>query len=737
MKCRQLLCLLFISLISLLSAVNGFCQNAAAVSNEERYNSYLKFPLLVKGSYIYPRWLADGNRFWYAGGTADSTIIYLIDPKRNTRTELFDLERLKRSLEPSLGKDPLNKGVPFREFSFVGKGDSIRFVKEGRAFLLSLADYALVPLTAAEAPGTAGSGSWSPDKQNFVFAGDKNVWLGNAAGSQTTKISADGSNDIEWTIPDACWSPDSKKLLLKRSDGRKAQHIPVINYTKAEEGTEWSVYPKTGGRLVIPELYVLDIATNKKVTIDLGIDSQQYVFPVGWRPDGSELLFMRLNRTGKKLELLAADPHTGRSRVLITEERDTFVAGLDFIINKGARQCTLLKQSSRLIWMSERDGYKHLYLYDMNGRLIRRLTSGNFPVVQVLYADEKNGWLYFSANAETDLYATNLYRMDMEGRRFSKLTEGAGPHYIQFAPSGNYFLDTWSTPSLPSTTELRSADGRMLQVVTKADTSLLHKIGFRPPEPFVVKAADGKTDLYGILYKPCDFDSSKKYPVVDFIYGGPFMTIVQHGFLPNNGSSLRAHALAQMGYITFELDARGTTDRSKAFQDAVYGNIGRYEIPDHVTALQQLAAKNAYMDMSRVGIFGHSWGGYFALRGMLTAPDVFHAGIASAPGELTEGAEINEPYMGLLHQNSAGYNYGNNARLADQLKGRLLLVHGTADVSAPFSTTVRMIEALVNAGKPYELLLFPQQTHNYEGAAELYWNRILVDFFEKNLKKKN
>ncbi|WP_449401640.1 alpha/beta hydrolase family protein [Chryseobacterium wanjuense] len=238
-----------------------------------------------------------------------------------------------------------------------------------------------------------------------------------------------------------------------------------------------------------------------------------------------------------------------------------------------------------------------------------------------------------------------------------------------------------------------------------------------------------------MLYKPYHFNPDKKYPVIDCIYGGAFTTIVPRGFIPTTSLSMRAQALAQLGYITFLVDGRGTTERSKAFQDVVYGNIGKYEIPDHTAVLQQLAEKHSYMDLKRVGIYGHSWGGYFALRALLTFPDVYHVGIASAPGDVTEGAEVNEPYMGLLKDNKKGYEFSTNTNFANNLKGKLLFIHGTSDINAPFSVTVRMIDALIKANKPYDLLLMPQRDHFLED--EKYVSDAVKNYFEKNLKLKN
>lgn len=657
-------------------------QSADTITQDDRYEAYLRVHTLVSGTYIRPHWLADGDRFWFATGTPDSTVIYEVDAKRNTKKELSDKARLNAMQEKA--EDPLSLS--------------------------------------------------SPDKQQSVFVQDNNLWLRNTAARAPKQLTDNGIADNAWSIADAAWSPDGAQLLVRQSDDRNVYHLPVINYSKPLEDVEWNVYARTGDSLEIPHLYVIDTRSGKQVKIAMGGSPQQYVYPLGWTPDGTAVIFMRMNRQGNDLTLLTADPYTGASSVILMEQQKTFVGGLDFIIDKWRRQFTLLKDGKRFIWMSERSGWRHLYLYDMRGKLIRQLTDGTFPVIQVVKVDEKNGWIYFTANAETNLYYTNLYRINLEGKNMQRLTSASGAHYIQFSPGGNYFLDTHSTTSEPPVVELRRANGQLLQVVRTADTSRLRRIGWNPPESFVVKAADGKTDLYGMLYKPYNFDPNKKYPVINVIYAGPFMTIVPNGFMPNSSLSIQAQALAQAGYITFLVDGRGTTERSKAFQDVVFNNIGRNEIPDQVAALRQLAEKRPYMDLTRVGVYGHSWGGYFTERAMLTAPDVYRVGVASSAGEVNEGAEIHEPYIGLPQNNKAVYDYAANNKLVANLKGKLLLIHGTSDVNAPFSATVRMIAALIKAGKPYDLLLLPLQTHFFEGTSEKYANEAIRRYFDKNLK---
>jgi len=238
-----------------------------------------------------------------------------------------------------------------------------------------------------------------------------------------------------------------------------------------------------------------------------------------------------------------------------------------------------------------------------------------------------------------------------------------------------------------------------------------------------------------VLYKPADFDPGRRYPVIDFIYAGPFTTIVPNTYAPSSSMSVRAQAMAQLGFITFIVDCRGTTQRGKAFQDASFGRIGQIEIPDHVVTLRQLAENRPYMNLDRVGIFGASWGGYFALRAMLTAPDVFHVGIAGAPGDLTEAQPINEPYMGLPQDNPEGYAAGSNPALARNLRGKLLIFHGTADRNAPFSTTMRMSEAPIRAGKLHDLAVLPQGDHYLRDHNGPYVAKLIISYFDEHLKR--
>jgi dipeptidyl aminopeptidase/acylaminoacyl peptidase len=397
-----------------------------------------------------------------------------------------------------------------------------------------------------------------------------------------------------------------------------------------------------------------------------------------------------------------------------------------------------LEGGKRFLWLSERDGWNQLYLYGLDGQLIRRLTDGRFAVGEVKAVDERRGWIYFTAQVDAERpYDQHLCRVSLQGKAFSRLTEADGDHILQISPSKEFFLDINGSLSRPPATELRRADGRLLQVVARANIDLLKdKLQWSPAEAFRVKAADGLTDLCGVLFKPYNFDPAKKYPVIDYIYNGPHSRDV-----PGNMYACLTDpepAIAHLGCILIIVDGRGTTGRGKEFQDANYGRLGQDEIRDHVAVLKQLASERSYLDLARVGLHGISWGGYLTLRAMLLAPNVYKVGVATSPVvDLVDAMSYTEHYMGLPQNNIKGYEEASCLTLAKNLEGRLMLVHGTKDLNAPFSETIKMIEALMRANKPVDVLILPEQPHVPEGDGYKYWVRARHRYFQEHLLGSN
>lgn len=742
------------SLLATAPTVNA--QEAKRAERERTYQRYLEFASLVKGGTVQANWMADGHSFWYAEGAPDQTVIYKVDPKTNTKSPLFDAPRLRAALRPVLGHEPAYQGLPFERMTFVDGEKAVKFTIGQREFILQLDSYAITTapaLSEAEkyrmAPQVVRRGllegvpdvmeMLSPDRSWFATIKDYNLWARSTNDGRSEPVTTDGIKDYGWELEGARWSPDSFKLAIKKVDSRNTLSLPVVHWLRPTEEVEWFRYSKAGGPIPQEELFVVDLLSKRQVKVDTGAEPDHLILLADWRSDSSELYFVRFNREYRKAELTAANPTNGASRVILTETQKPFLQ---------ISGPTLLADGERFIWPSERDGWNHLYLYDLNGNLIRQLTQGAFPVIQVAAVDEKRGWVYFTANSDRERpYDTHLHRVNLEGREFTRLTEAKGEHSltdsfaapdspvgIQFSPSKEFFLDTHSSTDRPPTVELRSADGKLLQVLSQANVDALKELKWSPPEEFSVKAADQKTDLYGVLYKPFDFDPGKKYPVIENIYNGPQITTVPRIFTERRG--IWAQALAQLGFIVFIVDGRGTPERGKEFQDVVYRNFGRNEIPDHVATLKQLAARRPCLDTSRVGIFGGSWGGYMTIRALLLAPDVYQVGVSSYPvvdlyDHLHSAIEY---YMGLPQNNREGYEYGSSLRLAGNLKGKLLLIHGTSDVNATFSSTMKMVEALVRAGKPYDLIILPDQTHAISGVSRTYWMEAIRRYFEEHLR---
>ena len=710
-------------------------------AREQRYQALVGRGVasLIKGGAVSPHWLADGNAFWYTESAGDSIAAWRVDPVTNTRTALFDTGRLRQAVAALLGRDVSGRGVPGSNVSFREADHTVRLQVDGEDIVVDLATYQArrgPTLTRLERDRTTPrvvrtgfpqtvpdvSEVPSPDGRWFLGERDSNLWLRATADGREQALTTDGTVDQTWYVhPNPAlatfgsgsgnWSPDGSRVVVIRTDSRGVRSVPLVHWLKPVEEVEFRLNTKAGGPLAQSELWVVDIRSGQRVKLETGAERDTYLNLLGWTPDGSEVLFIRVNRTIQRLDFVAADPATGQSRVLLHETQRTFIKG---ITSPGwGDLVTLLPKTKRFIALSERDGWDHLYLYDWQGQLVRRLTTGRWPVLNVSAVDENGGWVYFSGHDDPrHRYDTHLYRVGLDGEGMKRLTEEPGRHAAQFSPSRKFYLDTHSALDRPPVVELRAADGKLLQTVSRADISKLAALGWKAPEPFHVKAADDTTDLEGVIYKPFDFDPSRKYPVVVYLYGGPQMVLTPHGF-PSGYDDARSTAIAQLGFVVVTVDPRGTTERGKAFQDWIYGNWGRYVIPDHVATLKQLAATRPFMDMTRVGVFGLSWGGYHTLRAMVQAPETFQVGVAIASvADLDDDMALAiEPYMGLPQENRAGYDYASNLLLAGRMKGRLLMIHGTSDVNATFSATMKMVDALTEAGKPYDLMVVPEMNH--------------------------
>jgi dipeptidyl aminopeptidase/acylaminoacyl peptidase len=697
-----------------------------AATRLDRAARVAAWPQAIRDSLVPPRWLKDGERLVFrdAIGPMAGTWV-MADAARGERRPIITPAGLRRQLAALTGKDA---ALPF-QMPFVLASDErgLLFDHAGTGFRLDFAD----PNVRRIANGgmeerLLSDGIASPGGDRIVSQQGEGFAIFDAAGR--TVMARTGTPDLAWQLPERPWSPDGR-LAVWLIDSRMVHHIPVVDYGAATERVTMVPYAKVGTPIAKARLNLIDPATGELRPVS-GEQNEGYDWLAGWRDDGSALV-LHLTRDGKRLDLLSVAQGGEVQRLLREERRDTKVADLNFAAGGWRAQVVPLSKGRGFLWLSERDGWRHAYHYDDAGRLIRQVTRGAFPILRVDHASD-DGTLLVTAADPVAPYDERLYRGDLNGDALSPVSTSPGVHLALVSPSGRYLLDSHSSWTSPRTRDLIHADGSGRTQLTVANAGAVAATGYTPPEPTRVLAADGATRLYGALYRPSGFDPTRRYPVVAYIYGGPFGTVLSRTYTGNT-MMRRAEALAAAGFVVVAIDVRGSAGRSKVFGDATYGRVGQSEIPDYVTGLRQLAATRPWMDLTRVGIHGHSWGGYFSIRAMLVAPDMFKAGYAGAPGALDEDALVNEPDMGLPADNPEGYLAGSNLALAGKLAGPLRIMHGSADVNAPLSSSMRMADALIRANRPVELLAMPGIDHDPEGPAGAYYRDDVIRFFLRTL----
>jgi dipeptidyl-peptidase 4 len=455
---------------------------------------------------------------------------------------------------------------------------------------------------------------------------------------------------------------------------------------------------------------------------------------VEFSPDDAHVAFVSTSRDHKQEWLRVADTATGEVREVMGETAPKF-----FESGNGKINWHYLPSSNEILWFSERDDWGNLYLYDLKtGQLKNQITHGPGNVTQVLYVDEKTRTIYFvgvGKEAGRDPYFEHFYSVHFDGTGLKLLTPEDADHNIKVSIDGRYFVDAYSTPTEPQTTVVRSDDGKVVMEVAKQDISKLQAYGWVPPVPIKVKARDGKTDLYGLMFKPTNLDASKKYPIINNVYPGP--QIGSCGSREFSAAHRDMQSVAELGFIVVCIDGMGTPFRSKTFHEAYYANLGDNTIPDQVSGMKDLAAQYPFIDLDRVGMFGHSGGGNATAAAMLHYPDFFKVGIAESGNHDNRDYEDDwaEKWAGLEAKNADGssnYDSQANQNSAKDLKGHLLLAHGTMDDNVPPNNTLLLVDALIKANKDFDLLLIPNVAHGY-GPASQYMMRRRWDYFVRYL----
>lgn len=753
----------FVITAMLTSAVLAVKAQPAALTAKDyaRAESMLAYSTeqLVDHSPVKPNWLPDG-RFWYRTLTPQGSEFILINPAKGTRTAAFDQQKLAAALNKVAGGTYDAARLPFQTITFSADNQSITFSIDKKPWKYNLQTNELNATTAPMAGrgrgsmrgsrGDAGNEILSPDGTKAVYIKDWNLWVRDIATHKETQLTTDGIKDFGyatdnagWTSSDkpiVRWSPDSKKIATFKQDQRNVGDMYLVSTNVGHPTLKQWKYPLPGDsviamihRVIInvdePKVIELQIpADPHRATLSDDIASSGTFDDIDWNANASKLAFVSTSRDHKQERIRIADAATGVVREVFEETVPT-----QYESGWGSINWRYLDQSKEIIWFSERDNWGHLYLYDaQTGKLKNQITKGNWVVTKLLKVDEKTRTVYFIADGRQaeNPYFSQLCRADFSGRHITVLTPGAGNHAVTLSPDGKYFVDSYSKPDVPAVTVLRSMDGKLISTLEKTDISRLKAAGWKPVTPFSVKAADGKTDIYGLLFTPTQFDPAKKYPVVDYIYPGPQGGSVGNwSFAASRGDN---QALAELGFVVVVVEGTSNPLRSKSFHDMSYGDMSQNTLPDQIAAIRQLAGRYNYMDTTRVGIWGHSGGGFATAGAMFRYPDFFKVGIAESGNHENRNYEDDwgERYDGLTA--NANYEAQANQLLAKNLKGKLMLAHGMMDDNVPPYNTLLVVEALEKANKDYDLVIFPNSPHGY-GPYSSYMMRRRWDYFVNNL----
>ena len=613
------------------------------------------------------------------------------------------------------------------------RGDALLFVSGGNLYLFDLRTEKSRRVLSGEAD--VSDVKFSPDGKWAAFLREHNLCVVELASGRERQLTHGGSDlllegELDWVYPEELdlltaywWAPDSSALAYLQMDESHVTRYPLVDYLELAAPVSWESYPQAGGANPVVRVGVVDVSGGETRWMETGSDTNVYLPRVAWLPDSKHLAIQRLNRAQTELDLLEADRATGHSRTLL-EEKDRYwvnVAGDPIFLHAG----------KDFLWTSERDGFRHIYLCGPDGAVLRQLTQGKWEVTQVAGVDEKAGLVYFVSTEKSPL-ERQLYRVPLAGGEIQPVTHDAGTHAILMAPGAARFLDTFSTVTAPPRQDVMSADGTLAATLNENPVPELADYGLSKPELGTLSAADG-TLLYTRTILPPGFTPTKKYPVLVYLYGGPGVQTVTNSWA--GGGSLWLQLMAQKGFIIFTVDNRGGLHRGHAFETPIYHHFGETEIQDQMAGINYLKSL-PYVDPSRIGITGWSYGGYMTCMAMLREPGVFKAGFAGAP--VTDWRQYDtiytERYMGLPDENAEGYKNSSPVTYGAGLRGKLMVVHATGDDNVHFANSLELQEAFVRADRYAEFDIYAGRGHGiHDRAAEIQlWSRV-TQFFLDNL----
>jgi dipeptidyl-peptidase-4 len=735
--------------------------NATEYAQAEQFVPANVIPILYNIS-ITPNWIEGSSSFWYLKMSREGKEFVQVNTKNMTVQPAFNQTVLARALAAISGAPVNPSNLPFSNMTFT-KGN-IRFSAFNKTWQCNLQNYNISEVSSGR---DAGPGeSLSPDRSMAAFVHDHNLWIRKTLTGEKYPLTTNGSEDYAYTErsgtvlhpvsqvrlnetpkPYAVWSPDSRMIATFRMNQSNVTPQYLLQYVPNNNSRPrpWTYRFAMPGEKHVPmyEPVVINVLEKKIIPVTYKAQPEVSLMDTDddilqwWSDDGQVLYSLHAERGEKALHFLKTNPDNGQTEEILNESGPTYVeANLDYASLPNAK---VLKNGDA-VWFSEKSGYGHLYLYGKDGRQKNAITSGTWVVRKLLYVDENKSLVYFTAGGkepERDPYYRHLYSVGLNGSGLKLLTPEDADHNIQMAPDGTAFVDTYSRvdlPPMPPITVLRNLNGNITLILEKGDIKNLTDMGWKPPERFSIKALDGKTDLYGLIFKPTNFNASQKYPVVETVYPGPWIIVTAKSFPGDlawvNKIFWRAQAVAELGFVVVTMDGPGTPYRSKEFHDAAYGHLGDAGgLADHINGLKQLAKDRPYMDLSRVGMFGHSAGGFMTAQALLTYPDFYKVGVASS-GDYDSrfyGAYWGEKYEGL----ESDYKEQITALKAENLKGKLLLIAGDVDDNVNPCMLMQLVDAFIKADKPFDLLMMTNENHDL--SYEPYYLHCLFRYFVENL----
>ena len=688
-------------------------------------------------------WTPDSKQFSYFNDSLPGRL-------SDARTELWITEVASGKSRALIPADKLESLLPAPEKATQATGlgrhapARYQWAPSGTALLFQGANALVWYDLNAQTPRTLVSGKEeiadpkiSPDSHYVSFVRNHNLWLVGVADGKERALTQSGTEEIrkgelDWVYPEELdittaywWSPDSSALAYLEMDERKVAKYPLVDFSSPSGDAEQEPYPPVGGANPTVRVFVVPVNGGEPRPMNTGENADIYLARVDWLTDSKHVAIQRLNRAQTVLDLLVADVSTGETRSLLTEKDQYWINISDDL--------HFLKDGKRFLWSSERSGYRHLYLYDLEGKQLAQLTKGEWEVTGVDGIDESKSLVYFTATAKSPL-ERHLFRVSLDGSAaaVSRITIHDGTHGVNMAPDTSVFVDAYSDSMNPPRQDLVRADGSRLRVINENKVPELAAFHFSPVQFLTVKSHDG-VPLNGMMIKPPDFDASKKYPVIVYTYGGPHAQVVLNAW---GGRNFLWHEfMAQKGFIIFALDNRGSAGRGHVFEEPIHFRLGAQELSDQRDGAAYLKSL-PYVDPDRIGIWGWSYGGHMTLHAMFEAPQDFKAGFAGGP--VTDwhfyDTIYTERYMGLLPEREDSYRECSPITHAAALKGKLLIAHGTGDDNVHFSNTLSLIDKLIQAGKYVEVMPFPGRGHGVsDPAARILLMRRVTQFFQDNL----